>query len=97
MAMLRIFTENGGKVTADHIRVSRSKNEGSKEHNARRNGLDIYSKYAEKQIKEALSGNHDWSIFENELTSAGLYLCKLTGATVLLKAFAKLKPLDTCA
>ena len=27
MAMLRVFTENGGKVTAEHIRVSRSRKE----------------------------------------------------------------------
>ncbi|MBR3297634.1 MAG: UPF0236 family protein [Clostridia bacterium] len=39
MAMLRIFTQNGGKVTAEHIRVSRSKKERTKDHNALRTGL----------------------------------------------------------
>ena len=43
MAMLRIFTENGGRVTAEHIRVSRSRKERAKDHNALRNGLEIYN------------------------------------------------------
>ena len=95
MAMLRIFTENGGKVTAEHIRVSRSRKERAKDHNALRNGLEIYNKYAEKQIAEAFGGYHDWSVFENE--HAGLSYGKHTGTTVLLKACAKLRPLDSCA
>ena len=97
MAMLRIFTENGGKVTADHIRVSRSKAERIKDRNALKNGLEIYNKYAEAQIKESFGGHHDWSVFENEHTPAGLTYGKLTGTTVLLKACAELKPLDPCA
>ena len=97
MAMLRVFTENGGKVTAEHIRVSRSKKERAKDHNALKNGLEIYSKYAEKQIDEAFGGYHDWSVFENEHTPAGLTCGKLTGTTVLLKACAELQPLNSCA
>ena len=97
MAMLRIFTENGGKVTADHIRVSRSKAERVKDHNALKDGLEIYNKYAERQISEAFGGHHDWSVFENEHTPAGLTYGKLTGTTALLKAFAELRPLDPCA
>ena len=97
MAMLRIFTENGGRVTAEHIRVSRSRKERAKDHNALRNGLEIYNKYAEKQIAEAFGGYHDWSVFENEHAPAGLTCGKLTGTTVLLKACAKLRPLDSCA
>ena len=95
MAMLRIFAENGGKVTAEHIRVSRSRKERAKDHNALRNGLEVYNKYAEKQIAEAFGGYHDWSVFENE--HAGLTCGKLTGTAVLLKACAKLRPLDSCA
>ena len=67
----------------------------SKDHNALRNGLEIYNKYAEKQIAEAFGGYHDWSVFENE--HAGLTCGKLTGTAVLLKACAKLRPLDSCA
>jgi hypothetical protein len=97
MAMLRVFTENGGKVTAEHIRVSRSRKERAKDHNALKNGLEIYGKYAEKQINEAFGGRHDWSVFENEHAPAGLTYGKLTGTTILLKACAELRPLDPCA
>ena len=97
MTMLRVFTENGGKVTADHIRVSRSRKERAKDHNARKNGLELYNKYAEAQIKEALGGHHDWSVFANGHTLAGLTCGKLTGTTVLLKACAELQPIDPCA
>ena len=67
------------------------------ERNAHGNGLEIYNKYAEKQIAEAFSGYHDWSVFENEHTTAGLTGGKLTGTAVLLKACAKLRPFDSCA
>ena len=97
MAMLRIFTENGGRVTAEHIRVSRTKKERMKDHNALKNGLEIYNKYAEKQIEEAFGGHHDWSVFEGEHTPVGFTCGKLTGTTVLLKAFSKLQSLDTSA
>ena len=95
MAMLRIFTENGGRVTAEHVRVSRSRKERAKDHNALRNGLEIYNKYAEKQIAEAFGGYHAWSVFENE--HAGLTRGKLTAPAGLLKACAKLRPFDSCA
>ena len=65
------------------------------ERNALRNGLELYNKYSEKQIAEAFGGYHDWSVFENE--HAGLSYGKHTGTTVLLKACAKLRPLDSCA
>ena len=96
MAMLRIFTENGGRVTAEHIRVSRNRKERAKDHNALRNGLEIYNKYAEKQIAEAFGGYHDWSVFENEHTPTGLTCGMLTGTKVLLKACAELRYLDYC-
>lgn len=94
MAMLRIFTENGGRVTARHIRVSRSKAERTRDHNALKDGLEIYNKYAEKQIKAAFGDRHDWSVFENGRTSSGLTDGKLTGTAVLLKACARLRPVD---
>lgn len=95
--MLRIFTENGRRVTAEHICVSRTKTERTKDHNALKNGLEIYNKYAEKQIKEAFGGHHDWSVFEDEHTPAHFTYGKLTGTTMLLKAFSKMQPLDTSA
>ena len=67
------------------------------ERNAHRNGLELYNKYSEKQIAEAFGGYHDWSVFENEHTRAGLTCGKATGTAVLLKACAKLRQLDPCA
>ena len=67
------------------------------ERNALRNGLEMYNKYAEQQIAEAFGGYHDWSVFENEHTSAGLTCGKATGTAVLLKACAKLLPIDSFA
>lgn len=84
-------------MTADHIRVSRSRKERAKDHNARKNWLEIYNKYAEEQIKEAFGGYHDWSVFDNEHTPAGLTCGKLIGTTVLLKACAELRPIGSCA
>ena len=91
MAMLRIFEENGGKVTAEHIRISRNKSDRKKDFNALKNGLEIYNKYAEKQVKSVFGGKHDWSIFEGDNTPAAFSYGKLTGTTILLKTCAKLK------
>ena len=88
MAMLRIFTKNGGKVTAEHIRVSRSKTKRTKDHNTLKNGLEIYSRYAEKQANEALGECHDWSTFEN-VCQGSIMSGKLTGTTFILKATLK--------
>ncbi len=63
---------------------------------ARKNGLEVYNKYAEEQIKEAFGGYHVWSVFGNAHAPAGLTCGKLTGTTVLLKACAELRYLDYC-
>lgn len=91
MAMLRVFEENGGRVTADHIRVSRDKSDRNKDFNALKNGLVIYNKYAEEQVRSVFGGRHDWSIFEKNSAPAAFTYGKLTGTTILLKACAKLK------
>ena len=91
MAMLRVFTENGGKVTAEQIRISRSKTDRSKDFCALKNGLEIYNKYAEAQVKSVFGGKHDWSFFEKSSTPAAFSYGKLTGTTILLKACAKLR------
>ena len=91
MAMLRVFEENGGKVTAEHIRISRDKSERRKDFNALKNGLEIYNKYAEKQVKSVFGGKHDWSIFEGDKTPAAFTFGKITGTTILLKACARLR------
>jgi hypothetical protein len=91
MAMLRVFEENGGRVTADHIRVSRDKSDRNKDFNALKNGLVIYNKYAEEQVRSVFGGRHDWSSFEKNSAPAAFTYGKLTGTTILLKACAKLK------
>ena len=93
MAMLRVFEVNGGKVTAEHIRISRSKKDREKDHYALKNGLAIYNKYAEEQIKTAFGGKHDWSIFEKEIASSGFSSGKVTGTSVILKAYSRLSDL----
>lgn len=91
MAMLRIFEENGGKVTAEDIRISRNKSDRKKDFNALKNGIEIYNKYAEDQIKSAFGGEHDWSIFEGYSAPTAFNYGKITGTTVLLKACAQLR------
>ena len=91
MAMLRVFEENGGRVTAEQIRISRNKSDRKKDFNALKNGLEIYNKYAEDQIRSVFGGKHDWSIFEGDNTPAAFSYGKLTGTTILLKTCAKLK------
>ena len=91
MAMLRIFEENGGKVTAEHIRISRSKEDRTKDHYALKNGLAIYNEYAEEQIKATFGGKHDWSVFEKEFVSSGFSSGKVTGTSVILNAYSRLR------
>ena len=91
MAMMRVYVKNGGRITAENIRVSRSKEDRINDHKALKDGFEIYNEYAEKQIQAVLDGDYDWSIFENECFNSGFSYGKLTGTTVLLKALAKEK------
>ena len=91
MSMMRVYVKNGGRITAENIRVSRSKEDRINDHKALKDGLEIYNEYAEKQIQAVLDGDYDWSIFENECFASGFSYGKLTGTTVLLKALAKEK------
>ena len=91
MAMLRVFEENGGRVTSEHIRISRDKSDRKKDFNALKNGLEIYNKYAEEQVRSVFGGKHDWSIFEGDKTPAAFTFGKITGTTILLKACARLR------
>ena len=90
MAMLRIFEENGGKVTSNHIRISRSKSERTRDYYALKNGFEIYNKYAEEQIKSSFGDYHNWSIFEKEYVPSGFSSRKVTGTSVLLNAYSRL-------
>ena len=88
MAMLRVYVKNGNKVKAEHIRVSRSRADRKRDFEARREGLEKYNRYAEKQINEFFSNKFDWSIFDSPSKLAGLTDGKLTGTAVLLNTYS---------
>jgi hypothetical protein len=90
MAMLRVYTQNGGTVTADHIRVSRSKEERRKDYRSLKNGFSVYNKYAEKQAQTIFNTPHDWSIFEREHILPGLTDGRSVGTTTILNAYSHL-------
>ena len=85
MAMLRVYTQNGGVVTAKDIRVSRSKAERSSDKAALYDGFARYRQYADKQIDAFLNAKRDWSIFETPSLRFG----KLDGTGMLLAAFGR--------
>lgn len=85
MSMLRVYVQNGGVVTANDIRVSRSKAERNFDSKALHYGLERYHAYADKQIKEFLNKRFDWSIFDNYQYRNG----KLDGTGMLLKAYGR--------
>lgn len=88
MAMLRVYKKNGGTVTADHIRVSRSKEDRTKDFHSLKNGFSLYNQYAEKQAKTIFSGPHDWSIFEREHVLPGLTDGRTSGTQTLLNVYS---------
>lgn len=88
MSMLRVFEKNGGKVSSNHIRISRSKKERTRDYYALKNGFEIYNQYAEEQVKSSLNNYHDWSIFEKEYVPSGFSSGKVTGTSVLLNAYS---------
>lgn len=49
LSKLRVYEENGGKISAKDFKGKREK---------------TYDKYADKVIEEAMSGAIDWSIFD---------------------------------
>ena len=93
MSMLRIYDKNGGKVTANDIRISRSKSDRTKDFSKLKNGFELYNNYAEKQIKSILSNKHNWDIFENNNVSNEITNGKLTGTSMLLRSYARINSL----
>ncbi len=91
MAMLRVYTQNGGTVTADHIRVSRSKEERKQDYSSLKNGFTVYNQYAEKQAQALFGTAHDWSIFEREHILPGLTDGRTVGTTTILNACSHLR------
>ena len=70
------------------MRVSRSRADRKRDFEARREGLEKYNRYAEKQINEFFSNKFDWSIFDSPSKLAGLTDGKLTGTAVLLNTYS---------
>ena len=88
ISMLRIYNENGGKVTADDICISKSKADRTKDFSKLKNGFELYNNYAEKQIKTVIANRHNWSIFENNDEFNESTNGKTTGTSVLLRSCA---------
>ena len=86
MAMLRVYTQNGGVVTAKDVRVSRSRAALAADAESRVSGYAKYRKLADKQIHEFLSSPYDWSLFAPPPRGCG----KLDAFGILKKAFGSL-------
>lgn len=86
MAMLRVYTQNGGVVKAEDVNVSKKTEKREEEFADLKYGIKKYNEYAEKQLEEIFGKKCDWSIFEKPYNEAGMCYGKVTGTSVLLKA-----------
>ena len=68
MAMMVVYTKNGGRVCAKDVRIRVDEQEKD---DFRENGYARYRDYAKKQSDEMLNAKHDWSLFERECNSLG--------------------------
>ena len=86
MTMLVVYTKNGGKVSAEdvRIRVNKKARVGFRE-----DGYARYRDYAEKQSNEMLKVKCDWSLFDHECAALG----KVDGVYLLRKSVGAMKPL----
>lgn len=92
MAMLRVYTKNGGVVTEKDVRVLRSKAELQSDKHSHENGYAKYRALADRQIHDFLCAKTDWSIFAPAPGNNG----KLNAIGILKKAYAALQnPLTT--
>lgn len=91
MAMLRVYTLNGGVVTAKDIRVSRSKAQLENDQVSFKGGFAKYRAYADKQIDVFLNNKPDWSVFDKPLFLNG----KVDATFMLRKAYGQMR--DTTA
>ena len=86
MTMLVVYTKNGGKVSAEDVRIRVNKQAKTA---FREDGYARYSEYAKKQSDEMLNVKLDWSLFEHECDALG----KVDGVYLLRKSIGALKPL----
>ena len=85
MTMLRTYTKNGGVVTPNDVRVSRSRTERAGDRKALSEaGYARYRDYAEKQIEGFLHRKRDWSCLEPAPQTFG----KVNGRYLLLKTLS---------
>ena len=85
MTMLRTYTKNGGVVTSNDVRVSRSRTERAGDRKALSEaGYARYRDYAEKQIDGFLHRKRDWSCLETVPQTFG----KVNGRYLLLKSLS---------
>ena len=82
MAMLRVYTRNGGRVVADDIRVSITKEEAKKELKTLRHGWKKYINYMNDQIGSILSADYS-DVFEKQYHSFG----KVDASFIIRKSF----------
>jgi hypothetical protein len=86
MAMLRVYTKNGGVVTAKDVRVSRSKDAQEADGKLPANGYAKYRNLADKQVNDFLSTKCNWDLFSPPPRGNG----KLDATGMLKKAFGSL-------
>ena len=86
MTMLVVYTKNGGRVSAEDIRIRVNKQAKVDFHE---DGYARYCDYAKKQSDEMLNVKHDWSLFEHECDALG----KVDGVYLLRKSLGAMKPL----
>ncbi len=84
MAMMRVYTQNGGKVTVKDVRVSRSKSQRADDKQRLLNGFATYKHYADKQVDEFLNKKRDCAPVPNR---SG----KLDGTLMLRKAYGQMR------
>ena len=68
MAMLVVYTKNGGKIRGEDVGVRVDDREISE---YAKGGFSQYREYAMKQAEEVLKAKYDWSIFEHEDSGYG--------------------------
>ena len=87
MAMLRVYVKNGGVVTANDVRVYRSRAALEADAKSHSSGYAKYRRLADKQIHDFLSTRCDWSLFEPSPLHSG----KLDAVGMLKKAYGSLR------
>jgi hypothetical protein len=82
MAMLRVYVQNQGVVTAADIRVSRNRDRLDEDKKSLRDGFAKYRAYADEQIDDFIKNKPNWDAFEKRTYRYG----KLDGSSLVLKA-----------